>query len=62
MGNMKTKYFAIVDKKTREVVACISDCGQENIVRKDFGLKVYEGTEPLSYTHSTPERQRRVED
>lgn len=47
MGNMKTKYFAIVDKKTREVVACISDSGQDNILRKDLDLKVYDGTEPV---------------
>lgn len=47
MGNMKTKYFAIVDKKTREVVACISDSGQDNILRKDLDLRVYDGTEPV---------------
>ena len=44
---MKTKYFAIVDKKTREVVACISDSGQDNILRKDLDLRVYDGTEPV---------------
>lgn len=47
MKNMKTKYFVIVDKKTREVVACISDSGQDNILRKDLDLRVYDGTEPV---------------
>lgn len=47
MENMKTKYFVIVDKNTREVVACISDSGQDNILRKDLDLRVYDGTEPV---------------
>ena len=47
MENTKNRYYAVVDKNTREVIACISDSGKENILRKDVDLKVYNGTEPV---------------
>lgn len=47
MKNMKSKHYVLVDKESREVIACISDNGKENILRKDVELKVYEGTEPV---------------
>ena len=48
MKNTKSKHYVLVDKESREVIACISDNGKENILRKDVELKVYEGTEPVS--------------
>lgn len=47
MKNTKTKYFVIVDKSTREVVACISDSGCDDILKNNLELKVYDGTEPV---------------
>ncbi|MED9949728.1 MAG: hypothetical protein U0J63_05340 [Roseburia faecis] len=47
MKNTKSKHYVLVDKESREVIACISDNGKENILRKDVELKVYEGTEPV---------------
>ncbi len=41
------KHYVVVDKNTREVIACISDNGKDDILRKDVELKVYEGTEPV---------------
>lgn len=40
------KHYVLVDKDTREVIACISDSGKDDILRKDVDLKVYDGTEP----------------
>lgn len=46
------RYYVVVDKDTREVIACISDSGKDNILRKDVDLKAYDGTEPvLSLIH-----------
>lgn len=45
MKNTKNKHYVLVDKESREVIACISDNGKDDIVRKDVDLKVYEGTE-----------------
>ena len=36
------KHYVVVDKNTREVIACI-----DNILRKDVDLKAYNGTEPV---------------
>lgn len=47
MKNTKNKHYVLVDKESREVIACISDNGKDDIVRKDVDLKVYEGTEPV---------------
>lgn len=47
MKNMKSKHYVLVDKKSREVIACISDNGKDDILRKDVELKVYEGIEPV---------------
>lgn len=47
MKNMKSKHYVVVDKNTREVIACISDSGKDNILHKDVDLKVYNGTEPV---------------
>lgn len=47
MGSMKNRHYVVVDKSTREVIACISDSGKDNILRKDVDLKVYDGTEPV---------------
>lgn len=41
------KYYVVVEKYTREVLACISDNSKDDILRKDVDLKVYEGTEPV---------------
>ena len=41
------KYYVVVEKDTREVLACISDNSKDDILRKDVDLKVYEGTEPV---------------
>ena len=41
------KHYVVVDKNTREVIACISDNGKDNILRKDVDLKAYNGTEPV---------------
>lgn len=41
------KHYVVVNKNTKEVIACISDSGRDNILRKDVDLKVYEGTEPV---------------
>ena len=41
------RYYVVVDKDTGEVIACISDNGKDDILRKDVDLKVYEGTEPV---------------
>ena len=41
------KHYVVVNKKTKEVIACISDSGMDNILRKDVDLKVYDGTEPV---------------
>ena len=41
------KHYVVVNKKTKEVIACISDSGRDNILRKDVDLKVYDGTEPV---------------
>ena len=37
------KYYVVVEKDTREVLACISDNSKDDILRKDVDLKVYEG-------------------
>lgn len=47
MNNMNSKHYVLVDKKSREVIACISDNSKDDILRKDVDLKVYEGTEPV---------------
>lgn len=47
MKNTESKHYVIVDKKSREVIACISDNSKDDILRKDVDLKVYEGTEPV---------------
>lgn len=47
MKNTKSKHYVLVDKESREVIACISDNDKDNILRKDVDLKVYEGTEPV---------------
>lgn len=47
MKNTKSKHYVLVDKESREVIACISDNGKDDILRKDVDLKVYEGTEPV---------------
>lgn len=47
MKNTENKYYVLVDKKSREVIACISDNSKDDILRKDVELKVYEGTEPV---------------
>ena len=41
------RYYVVVEKDTREVLACISDNSKDDILRKDVDLKVYEGTEPV---------------
>ncbi len=41
------KYYVVVEKDTREVLACISDNSKDDILRKDVDLKIYEGTEPV---------------
>ena len=41
------KYYVVVEKDTREVLACISDNSKDDILRKDVDLKVYECTEPV---------------
>nr|DAM77019.1 MAG TPA: hypothetical protein [Caudoviricetes sp.] len=41
------KYYVVVEKDTREVLACISDNSKDDILRNDVDLKVYEGTEPV---------------
>lgn len=41
------RHYVVVDKDTREVIACISDFDNDNILRKDVDLKVYDGTEPV---------------
>lgn len=41
------RHYVVVDKDTREVIACISDFDKDNILRKDVDLKVYDGTEPV---------------
>ena len=41
------RYYVVVAKDTREVIACISDSGKDNILRKDVDLKAYDGTEPV---------------
>lgn len=41
------RHYVVVNKDTREVIACISDSGKDNILRKDVDLKVYDGTEPV---------------
>lgn len=47
MKNTESKHYVLVDKKSREVIACISDNSKDDILRKDVDLKVYEGTEPV---------------
>lgn len=47
MKNTKSKHYVLVDKESREVIACISDNSKDDILRKDVDLKVYEGTEPV---------------
>lgn len=47
MKNTESKHYVLVDKKPREVIACISDNSKNDILRKDVELKVYEGTEPV---------------
>lgn len=47
MKNTESKHYVLVDKKSREVIACISDNSKNDILRKDVELKVYEGTEPV---------------
>lgn len=47
MKNTESKHYVLVDKKSREVIACISDNSKDDILRKDVELKVYEGTEPV---------------
>lgn len=41
------RHYVVVDKDTREVIACVSDFDKDNILRKDVDLKVYDGTEPV---------------
>ena len=45
--NTKNRHYVVVDTDTREVIACISDSGKDNILRKDVDLKVYDGTDPV---------------
>lgn len=45
--NTKNRHYVVVDIDTREVIACISDSGKDNILRKDVDLKVYDGTDPV---------------
>ena len=47
MKNMKNRCFVIVNKDTREVLACVPESCENIILRKDIDLKVYEGTEPV---------------
>ena len=47
MKNTKIKHYVLVDKESREVIACISDNSKDDILRKDVDLKIYEGTEPV---------------
>lgn len=47
MKNTESKHYVLVDKKSREVIACISGNSKNDILRKDVDLKVYEGTEPV---------------
>ena len=41
------KHYVLFDKESKEVIACISDSGRDNILRKDVNLKVYDGTESV---------------
>lgn len=40
------KTIIVMDKKTKEVLACVPDNG-ECFVRKDVEIKTYSGTEPI---------------
>lgn len=39
--------IVVMDKITKQVMACIPDTGGDAFVRKDIEIKVYNGTEPI---------------
>ena len=47
MNNTNSKHYVLVDKESREVIACISDNSKDDILRTDDDLKVYDRTEPV---------------
>lgn len=39
------KHYVVVNKSTREILACISE--KQIVLRKDVDVKTYDGTEPV---------------
>ena len=44
---MDNQTVVVFDKKTKEILACISLSGQDCICRKDVDFKIYNGTQPI---------------
>lgn len=44
---MDYQTVVLLDKKTKEILACVPLDGSECICRKDVDVKIYNGTEPV---------------